>query len=48
MLRGLKLVNKNNHSLIIDLLGSLSQGLTAKYIMNKAQATAVMAVQYAA
>ncbi len=46
--RGLKLADKNNHSLIVDLLCSLAQGLISKWIMNKAQATAVMAVQYAA
>ncbi|CAF3173956.1 unnamed protein product [Rotaria socialis] len=45
--KGLKLVDKNNHSLIVDLLCSLTQGLTAKWVMNKAQETAVMAVQYA-
>ncbi|CAF2266002.1 unnamed protein product [Rotaria magnacalcarata] len=45
--RGLKAADKNNHSLIVDLLCSLAQGLTSKWIMNKAQATAVMAVQYA-
>ncbi|CAF5190683.1 unnamed protein product, partial [Rotaria magnacalcarata] len=43
----LKLVYKYNHSLIVDLLCSLTQGLTAKWVMNNAQATAVMAVQYA-
>jgi hypothetical protein len=48
IIRGLKLVDKDNHSLIVDLLCSLTQGLTSKWIMNKAQATAVMAVQYAA
>ncbi|CAF1367239.1 unnamed protein product [Rotaria sordida] len=46
--KGLKLADKNNHLLIIDLLCSLTQGLTSKWIMNKAQTTAVMAVQYAA
>ncbi|CAF3554549.1 unnamed protein product [Rotaria sp. Silwood1] len=46
--KGLKSADKNNHLLIIDLLCSLTQGLTLKWIMNKAQATAVMAVQYAA
>ncbi len=46
--RGLRLANRDNHSLVIDLLCSLSQGLISKWIMNKAQATAVMAVQYAA
>lgn len=46
--RGLRLVNNDNHGLIVDLLCSLSQGLISKWIMNKAQATAVMAVQYAA
>ncbi|CAF1012557.1 unnamed protein product [Rotaria sp. Silwood1] len=46
--KGLKLVDKNNHSLIIDLLCSLTHGLTSKWIMNKAQATALMTVQYAA
>jgi len=46
--RGLKLSDKENHSLIVDLLCSLTQGLISKWIMNKAQATAVMAVQYAA
>ncbi|CAF1336855.1 unnamed protein product [Rotaria sp. Silwood1] len=46
--KGLKSADKNNHLLIIDLLCSLTQGLTSKWIMNKAQATAVMAVQYAA
>ncbi|CAF0848066.1 unnamed protein product [Rotaria sordida] len=45
--KGLKLVDKNNHSLVIDLLCSLTHGLTSKWIMNKAQATALMAVQYA-
>lgn len=45
---GLKLADKDNHSLIIDLLCSLSQGLISKWIMNKAQATAIMAAQYAA
>ncbi|CAF4629291.1 unnamed protein product, partial [Rotaria magnacalcarata] len=42
--KGLKLVYKYNHSLIVDLLCSLTQGLTAKWVMNNAQATAVMAV----
>ncbi|CAF1322827.1 unnamed protein product [Adineta steineri] len=46
--RGLKSVDKESHLLIVDLLCSLTQGLTAKWIMNKAQSTAVMAVQYAA
>ncbi|UJR14068.1 hypothetical protein I4U23_001065 [Adineta vaga] len=46
--RGLKSADKDNHSLIVDLLCSLTQGLTSKWIMNKAQATAIMAVQYAA
>jgi hypothetical protein len=46
--RGLKLTDKENHSLIVDLLCSLTQGLISKWIMNKAQSTAVMAVQYAA
>lgn len=46
--RGLKSIDKNNHLLIVDLLCSLTQGLTSKWIMNKAQSTAVMAVQYAA
>ncbi|CAF2998869.1 unnamed protein product [Rotaria sp. Silwood2] len=46
--KGLKLVDKTNHSLIIDLLCSLTNGLTLKWIMNKAQATALMTVQYAA
>ncbi len=46
--RGLKLADKDNHSLIVDLLCSLTQGLISKWIMNKAQATAIMAVQYAA
>lgn len=45
--RGLKAVDKNNHSLIVDLLCSLAQGLTSKWIMSKAQGTTVMAVQYA-
>jgi hypothetical protein len=47
-IRGLKSADKNNHLLIIDLLCSLTQGLTSKWIMNKAQSTAIMAVQYAA
>jgi hypothetical protein len=47
-IRGLKSVDKNNHLLIVDLLCSLTQGLTSKWIMNKAQSTAIMAVQYAA
>ena len=47
-IRGLKSTDKNNHLLIVDLLCSLTQGLTSKWIMNKAQSTAVMAVQYAA
>lgn len=46
--RGLKSVDKENHILIVDLLCSLAQGLTSKWIMNKAQSTTIMAVQYAA
>jgi hypothetical protein len=33
--------------LIVDLLCSLAQALTSKWIMNKAEATVTMAVQYA-
>lgn len=44
----MKLAEKADPTLVVDLLCSLAQGLTSKWIMNKAQATAVMAVQYAA